>query len=368
VAAASIEQAPLRLEIIVRRSDSFSLEVALEAGAGFTMILGPSGSGKTTLLDCIAGLMRPDAGRIAIGERSLFDARSNIDVPVAARRVGYLFQNIALFPHLTVERNIHYGIARLSPSERERRTHAMLESLRIAELRDRKPNQISGGERQRVALARALVTEPAVLMLDEPLTALDASTKSRLVEDLRQWNLSHRIPILYVTHSTEEALALGERVIVLENGRVIAEGMPHQVLRSPRRETIAQIVGFENVFDARVIAVTESQGTMTCQVGEHLELDVPLTNATVGSAVRIAVRAGDIMMAAEQPRGLSARNTFSARVIEVRRVGVTMLVMADAGVTFEVHVTPRAAEELKLAPGREAWLVLKSYSCSVVEA
>ena len=361
-------QAVVRIDIARRLSESFELRASFRASAGFTMILGPSGSGKTTLLDCIAGLARPDSGRIAIGERVIFDSARGIDLPPASRRIGYLFQSLALFPHLTVERNVEYGIARMPAAERERRVSAILDSFRIGDLRGRRPGEISGGERQRAALARSLVTDPAVMLLDEPLSALDLGTRSKIIEDLRRWNERHRIPILYVTHAPEEAFALGERVVVLEAGRVIADGMPQDVLKAPRRETIARIVGFENVFDATVAAIMESQGTMVCRLdANHLELEVPLTSARVGARVRVAVRAGDIMIAAERPRGLSARNTFEGRVVEMRRAGVTVVAMVDSGVTFEVHVTPGAAEELGLAPGRQVWLVLKTYSCSLVE-
>ena len=360
-------KAALSVDIARRISTTFSIAARFEAQPGFTMILGPSGSGKTTLLECIAGLAHPDSGRIAIGGNVLFDAAENIDVPVAQRRLGYLFQTLALFPHLSVERNIKYGIAKLPAPEQERRMTAMLESFRIPHLRGRRPGEVSGGERQRVALARALVTDPVLLLLDEPLTALDAATKSKILEDLKLWNSQHQIPILYVTHAPEEAFALGERVVVLDGGRIIAEGMPQEVLKSPRHETIAQIVGFENVFDATVIGLNEAQGAMLCRVGtNHLELEVPLTQAQIGASVRIAVRAGDIMLAGHRPSGISARNVFEGRVVEVRRAGVTMVVMIDSGVTFEVHVTPAAARELELAPGRAVWVVLKTYSCSVV--
>src|SRR5258708_16537465 len=172
------------------------------------MSMGPSGGGKTALLNCIAGFMRPDSGRVALGARVLFDSNKRIDVPVAERRLGYVFQNLALFPHLTVAQNVQYGIAKMPPKERRQRMIAMLESFRIANLVARKPNEISGGERQRVPLARSLVTNPAALMLDEPLTALDNSTKSKILDDLRAWNASHHIPILYVTPSPEQAIPL----------------------------------------------------------------------------------------------------------------------------------------------------------------
>ena len=245
---------------------------------------------------------------------------------------------------------------------------ALLESFRIPHLADRKPGQISVGERQRTALARSLVTDPAVLLLDEPLVALDNAAKSRILDDLRAWNAAHSIPIFFVTHAPEEAFALGERVVVLEAGRIVAHGMPQEVLATPRHETVAQIVGFENVFDAAVTALHENQGTMVCQLERtDCELEVPLIRAGIGDPVRIAIRAGDIMISAQHPHGLSARNTLRGRSQSIHREGVTVILGVDAGVTFQVHVTPSAAEELSLVPEREVWLVIKTYSCNLIE-
>jgi molybdate transport system ATP-binding protein len=348
-------------------SRSFALEAEFETPPGFTMLLGQSGSGKTTLLNCIAGLARPDSGTIALGERVLFDSASRINLPVQQRRLGYLFQNLALFPHLTIEQNVEYGISKLPAEQRSERVAVMLDSFRIAHLSARKPTEISGGERQRAALARALVTNPTMLLLDEPLLALDLATKSKIVDDLRAWNAEHAIPIVYVTHAPEEAFALGERVIVLDAGRIIARGMPNEVLKAPRHETIAQIVGFENVFDATVQSVSEAQGTMLCRLeGSVAEIDVPIGHAAIGEQIRIAIRAGDIIVATERPNHLSARNVLPARIAEIRREGSQVILMIDAGVIFEVHVTPRACDELRLAEKLELWLVIKSYSCHLV--
>jgi molybdate transport system ATP-binding protein len=358
----------LTVRITHRTSNIFTLEAAFEASAGFTMLLGPSGGGKTTLLNSIAGFVRPDAGRITLGERVLFDSDQRLNMPVAERRLGYVFQNLALFPHLTVAQNVQYGIVKLPASERHTRMMAMLESFRIAHLVARKPGEISGGERQRAALARSLVTNPELLLLDEPLAALDHASKSKILDDLRAWNTSHEIPILYVTHSPEEAFALGERVVVIENGRILAQGMPQEVLSTPRHETIAQLVGFENVFDATVRAIAEPQGTMLCQLdGSATQLEVPLGHAAPGERVRIAIRAGDIMLASEQPHNLSARNSFQGRVLSIRREGARVVVTIEAGASFEVHVTPAAVDDLRLAPGNQVWLVIKTYSCNLVE-
>src|SRR5882672_2593593 len=262
----SADRDNVSLQLRKRLGKDFELDVSVSLPQGITILFGPSGAGKTTLLDCIAGLTRPDAGRIAIAGNALFDSSLGINVPPQRRRVGYVFQDLALFPHLSVEGNVEYGLSSLQAQERRRRSAAILESFRITHLRARRPGQISGGERQRVALARALVIDPGILLLDEPLAALDAATKSKIVEDLRAWNQEHRIPVVYVTHSRDEVFALGERAIVLENGRPIAQGTPHQVMTAPRQETVAQLAGFENIFDARVMAVHEDRGTMVCQV------------------------------------------------------------------------------------------------------
>jgi len=346
----------------------FELAAELEAAAGITILFGRSGSGKTTILSCVAGLLAPDAGRIAVGSRVLFDREQRLDVPVVRRNVGYVFQDLALFPHLTAEQNVAYGLGRLAARERRRQAQAMLEQFRIAHLAGRKPAELSGGERQRVALARSLVIEPQVLLLDEPLAALDLPTQSQLFADLRRWNREHQIPILYVTHSQREVFALGERVVVLDAGKVLAQGTPQQVLRAPLQETVAQLAGFENIFDARVIALHPAHGTMTCRLeGSSVELEVPLAKAVAGEAARIAVNAGDILLAVECPRGLSARNVLAGRLVGLEQEGITVHARIDCGVVFQVKLTPTARESLALAVGREVWLVIKTYSCHLLE-
>ena len=349
----------------------FSLDVEFSAAPGFTILFGPSGSGKTTLLDCVAGLATPDSGKIIIGERVLFDAATFSSVPVAQRRVGYVLQDLALFPHLTVEQNVEYGLAHLPRLPRQQRARAMLQEFRIEHLRSRRPGEISGGERQRVALARALVTDPCVLLLDEPLAALDAATKSKILDDLRRWNQAHRIPILYVTHSREEVLALGERVLLLERGRILAQGTPHEVLSAPLQETVAQLAGFENIFDARVESLHQDRGTMTCQLIDGpsesaVQLETPLVRAKIGSSLRVGIRAGDILLAITSPSGLSAQNIIAGRLLSVNQRDMIISAIVDCGVQMEVHLTLAARDALRLGPGREVWLIIKTYSCHLM--
>src|ERR1051325_9750617 len=211
-----------------------------------SILIGHSGAGKTTLLRSIAGLCHPEKGRILSGERVLFDSEKKIAVEPAQRRVGFVFQDLALFPHLTVEENVSYGLRKWNAQERALRVEAILELFQIASLCKRLPREISGGEQQRVALARSLVIEPSVLLLDEPLSSLDPHTKAEIIDDLRAWNETHRIPMLYVTHNHEEVFALGERAISLEQGRIMAEGAPIEVVTTARRHSMAQLAGFEN--------------------------------------------------------------------------------------------------------------------------
>ena len=214
------------------------------------------------------------------------------------------------------------------------------------------------------------MTDPAVLLLDEPLAALDAATKSKIIDDLRQWNQAHRIPILYVTHSREEVFALGERVIVLDAGRIVAQGTPHEVIEAPQQETVAQLVGFENIFDAVVESVHPERGTMTCRIagdGGPVLLETPLVRGGVGSALRVGIRAGDILLATVPPVGLSARNVIPGRITSLEQRDVIVCARVKYRVEMEVHLTLAARDSLELVPGREVWLVIKTHSCHLMQ-
>lgn len=353
------------------RAQDFVLEAEFQASSGITILFGASGAGKTTLLDCVAGLQRPDSGRIAIGQAVLFDTTQGVNLPVERRRVGYVFQSLALFPHLTVQKNVEYGLAHLPSEERRNRSAAILQAFHIAHLAQRSAREISGGESQRVALARTLVTDPAVLLLDEPLAALDAATKGKIIDDLREWNRVHRIPILYVTHSREEVFALGEHVIILDRGRIVVQGTPHEIIAAPQQETVAQLVDFENVFDAIVEAVRPERGTMTCRIeaeGAPVLLETPLVRGGVGSLVRVGIRAGDILLATSPPLGLSARNVIPGQIASLEQRDVMVLARVKCRVEMAVHLTLAARDSLKLTPGREVWLVIKTHSCHLMHA
>jgi molybdate transport system ATP-binding protein len=363
------------LDLHIRKAfSSFTLDVSLALSAGISILFGASGAGKTTLLDCIAGLTKADSGRVQIGDRVVFDSERGVNLPVPDRRVGYVFQDLALFPHLTVEANVGYGIVAVQTEERSQRVARTLDSLGITALRDRRPAQLSGGERQRVALARALITEPCILLLDEPLAALDLPVRMKIADDLRRSIQNLPIPVLYVTHNRDEVFMLGERLLVLENGKLIAQGTPHEVLSAPRGETVAQLAGFENIFDAQVTALHEDRGTMTCRVGSarfesaQVELETPLVHAESGSRLRVGISAGDILLATSAPVGLSARNILPGRVLSLFERDAIVTARVDCGVELSVHLTLGARDSLALAPGRQVWVIVKTHSCHLLSS
>jgi molybdate transport system ATP-binding protein len=347
---------------------SFLLDLDVEVPPGITILFGPSGAGKSTLLDCISGLTPPDDGRIAINGEVMFDSEKKVNVSPQCRHIAYVFQSLALFPHLTVEGNVSYGLRDTPEQERHPRVAEILQMFRVEQLSARRPQEISGGEKQRVALARSLVTLPRVLLLDEPLTGLDAELKASIIEDLRAWNAAHEIPMLYVTHSREEVDALGERVIALERGIIVSEGTPREVLDAPRRSRLAQAAGFENLLGGTVMDLREPDGVMRVRLADATcEIEVPLGHATPGDRVRLAIRAGDILLATEVPRALSARNVLDGKILSLDRRGTLVVARVDCGAVFTVHVTPGAVRALELSVEKKVWLVLKTHSCHFVE-
>ena len=345
----------------------FVLDVSETYAPGFTVLFGPSGAGKSTLLDCIAGLQQPDSGKIRLGETMFFDAAANLSLPPQRRELAYVFQSLALFPHLSVEQNIRYGLDKLAVPDQSERAHKIAKRFRIENLLSRQPAELSGGEKQRVALARALVTRPRVLLLDEPLTGLDSALRRSILEDLRAWNQATRIPILYVTHNREEVDAIGERVVTLVNGRAQESGAPRAVLDAPRSVELAHAAGFENVLPAVVVEHRPADGVMRVSLDHAAcELEIPLGDAEPGSEVRVAIRGGDILVATEPPHFLSARNILPGTIESVETHGAMAALRVKAGTIFQVHVTPGAVRTLDLSPGLLVWLVIKAHSCHLV--
>ena len=348
----------------------FELDVEFEAPPGVTILFGASGSGKTMTLKSIAGIVRPDSGRIAINAVALFDSERGIDLPIRKRGVGYVFQHLALFPHLSALANVEFGMTDSPRGERHKRALAMMEALHIEHIAHRKPKDISGGEAQRVALARALSCGPKILLLDEPLSAIDEATKLGIISDLKAINRDLRLPILYVTHSREEAVTLGERVIVYDSGRIVSRGEPLEVFGSPVTASVARLSGAENIFDGRVVSKNERGGTMAVEVADSIgtcRVDVPFGRESEGDQVKIAVSSGDILLATEEPRSTSARNILKGRIASIEDKGNRTLVRVASGVIWSVSVTRQSVEELNLLSGQDVWLAFKTHSCYLLD-
>jgi len=350
--------------------EGFQLDVEFEVPPGFAILFGASGSGKTTTLKSISGIVRPDAGRIGINDEVLFDSERRIDLPIRRRGVGYVFQDLALFPHLTALANVEFGMSHLPHNDRQRRAEAMMEALHIAHTARRKPREISGGEAQRIALARALSCGPRILLLDEPLSAIDEATKLGIISDLKSINRELRLPILYVTHNREEAVALGERVIVVERGRVVARGEPIELFGTPITNSVARLTGVENIFAGSVVSKSERDGTMTVEISDRsgvCRVDVPFGNQARGERVTVAVPAGDILLATEDPRSTSLRNRLHGRISAIEDKVNRTVVSVQAGVVWNSSVTRQAVRELGLSQGGEVWLAFKTHSCYLLD-
>jgi molybdate transport system ATP-binding protein len=324
--------------------------------------MGPSGSGKTSLLEAVAGLRDRARGRIVVESRTLLDSRAGVREAPERRRVGYVPQDAGLFPHLSVGGNVAFG-ARGSGRSAE----AAIETLEIGALLDRHPASLSGGEKQRVALARALAAEPRLLLLDEPLAALDVGLRERILPYLLRVREAWQVPMLYVTHNVGEALSLASRLLMLRDGRVEAEGSPLELLASPVLAAESE-TGIENLLRGHVASHDTEGGVTGVQIETGVRISVPAANdRVVGSPVTLAIRAEDVLVAAEAVRGLSARNVYAARVLAVDRSGADALVRCAVdgdrpGAYWLARVTPAAVQALALAPGRAVWIAVKSHS------
>jgi molybdate transport system ATP-binding protein len=351
--------------------EGFSLDVEFAAPPGVTILFGASGAGKTQTLKAIAGLVRPDAGSIRVDGLTLFDSEDGVNLPVSRRRIGYVFQNLALFPHMTALANVEFALNDLAKKARREKALELLERFGVGHAAGRRPRDISGGEAQRIALARALAGGPRLLLLDEPLSALDEAIKLQIIADLREMNRRLRLPILYVTHSRDEALTLGERALVFERGRVVAEGEPHEVFGSPVKASVARLTGVENIFEGTVVSRSDDTGTMLVELcgdlGASCRVETPLGRAGEGTSITVAVRSGDILLAAEKPRGLSARNILAGRVSLVERRADESLVHVACGVTWVASLTRQSLQDLEIEVGKIVWLVFKTYSCRLFD-
>ena len=350
---------PLALDLERRypRGPAVRAELELPTDpSSVTVLFGPSGSGKTTILRCIAGLERPDRGWVRCGEEVWSDAASGVWVPPQRRGVGFLDQDLALFPHRSVRGNVGYGLRRLPRAERRRRVQALLERFGIAGLAERRPGELSGGQRQRVALARALAPSPRLLLLDEPLSALDAPTREELRRELRHLLVEAGVPSIVVTHDRTEAMVLGDRIAVMIDGAVRQVGGVEEVFSRPADREVARAVGVETVVAARVRGRREG----LLELEAHGRRLVAVDTGVGTEEVLACIRAEEVVLRLAEPVAESARNHLPATVLAVRREGPLERVTLDCGFELAAVVTPEARRELGLEPGRRVVAVVKA--------
>lgn len=358
-----------RVEVQIRLAlNGFTLDVAWTAGDGVSVLFGPSGSGKTLTLQCLAGLVRPESGRIVVDGRVLFDSAAGIHVPPQERRLGYVFQGYALFPHLTVRANVAFGLRRRPIAARDQHTAEVIERLGLAGLEGRYPRELSGGQRQRVALGRALAIEPALVLLDEPLSALDLPLRRALRDELQAILADWRMPAVLVTHDFSEAYQLGDRVVIYEAGRVRQAASRGELLWQPASESVARILGLRNLLRGTVIEAWPTHLRVAWR-GQQLEVRIPpdrIPPPPAGSPVTFFVRPEDprlIRKDGPPPDPAHHTNILSGRVVRETDRGVTWTLMvrldaagepAQDGFDLEIDV-PRFVYEMLRIERERSW-------------
>ena len=345
---------------------TFELNIDVMFDARVTAIFGPSGSGKTTLLDAIAGLRHLSDGEIEIDGRVLFSSARGIHLPPRQRDIGYVPQEGALFPHLSVRRNIAFGAERKTDAVMPISMGHVLEILEISHLADRPIAKLSGGEAQRVALARAILSHPRLLLLDEPLAALDIGLKEKILPYLGRVRDEFHIPMIYVTHNLTEVLTLADWVLMIGQGRLLAQGVPKDVLRSPA--TIAQIdeEQLENVLTVVIIEPDGLAGRTRVRLESGQELFVPYIARSAGQPLQVRVSPGDILISTERPKAISAANIISGSIRSIETSNGQAMIAVDDGVEFYVRLTASAVERLKLIEELPVFLIMKTHSFRIL--
>ncbi|KMP10477.1 hypothetical protein UZ36_07460 [Candidatus Nitromaritima sp. SCGC AAA799-C22] len=333
-----------------------SMRTELDLATNWTVLFGPSGAGKTTVLRCLAGLEKPDQGHIRFGDETWFDSGGSSFVPPQKRNIGFFFQDYALFPHLSVSGNIGYNLTGFPSDKKEERVNGTIEAFGLSGLEARNVRTLSGGEKQRVALARTLCRQPRLLLLDEPLSALDAPSRIRFRKELRRMLDRFDIPVILVTHDRTEALSLGDQMIVMDRGSVLQEGPITEVFSKPNGKTTAGIVGMENVFPGHLsgkkdgLAIVKVQDTTLEAVDSGLQT----------GPVMVGIRAEDIVLGTAGPTRSSARNQLQGIVRSVAPEESLVRLTVDCGFSIDALITKESREEMGLEVSKEVTLSVKA--------
>ncbi len=341
-----------------RYASGFKLDIEFKAGEGITALFGPSGCGKTTVLESIVGIRTLDHARIAFGGEVLCDQRTT--VPRHRRRLGVVFQDLLLFPHLTVERNIRFGASK--GNDADAACNRACDVLELQHLRARMPDALSGGERQRVAIARALLSNPRLLLLDEPVAALDEPLRHRILDYVERVAAEWRLPVLFVSHSQADVRRLANHVVVMAEGNLIAQGPPQEALSAPGAMMLQHAAGPQNV--VRVEHVEDRAGSWSGELGSET-IALPPCEGGYAGAVFVQFSPDAVILAGHDVRDISVRNHLTGTVIQVVNTPTGVFVAVDVGVVIWAAVTASAANELALAPGRAVTCLIKTQSLQV---
>ena len=354
----------IHVDVAMRRGD-FSLDARFTTPeAGVVALFGRSGCGKTTLVNLISGLLRPDRGRIDIGGETLLDTASGRCLAPEQRRIGYVFQDARLFPHLSVAANLAYGLKRSRGRAHVIEYDDVVSLLALAPLLARRPHSLSGGERQRVGLGRALLAQPRLLLLDEPLASLDAARREEVLPYLEALRLRLSLPMIYVSHAFDEVLRLATHLVVLEAGRIVAQGPLGEASLDPALTAIVGPAAVGAILDARVLDGDAATGLTRVQVGRSGTLRLRAPGLVAGAQVRVQVLARDVILSDRAPVGLSVRNALRGHIVSIESQGdeVCRTLLDLDGARIVAHVTSDAATALQLRPGGEVWALVKSVS------
>jgi len=353
----------LSIDISLTRGN-FTLDAKFAAATpGVIALFGRSGCGKTTLVNLIAGLINAGRGRIALDDQIWFDSAGGINVPAELRRIGYVFQDARLFPHYSVRGNLLYGASRNAATPGG--FDDVVQLLGLASLLDSRPAKLSGGEKQRVALGRALLSGPKLLLLDEPLAALDASRREEVLPYLERLRDHFSIPMVYVSHQLDEVLRLATQLVVLDAGRVVAAGDLAAVSLQPALRSIVGNDAVGAVVEGSVTAIDTQEELASISIGAGSILKVGAHGLAEGQRVRLQLLARDLILALEEPRGMSVRNHLRGSVRSISADGAADLIEVDvAGTALLARITSASTRELKLSPGLPLWVLVKAVSVS----
>ena len=346
---------------------SFSMNCSFDTGSDFAVLFGCSGSGKTTALRCIAGLETPDSGTIRINGTVYFDSRKKINLPPQKRKIGYMFQENALFPHMTVRQNIEFGLKGRSPSEKMERVNEMLDLLGIEELEFAYPDELSGGQKQKVALARALAPDPEVLLLDEPFSALDTVVRLKLRKELKAIQKRLEIPVIFITHDPVEAFTMADRMAVFDGGRVQQLGSPEDIFYHPKTRYVAELVGISNLFDDAVVEGHGHGDECTFLWSLGTEITAPYIRRMAGDRVSWGIRPENVELVDRRKlhviRREDRKNLFDGTIMNVVNKGtsrIMSLILKDSKDVLKVEVANHVFDSLKIDTGDECMVRIRT--------